>query len=166
MRTIPHLLHEHPFFAGLPAESIDLVSGCATNIRFRTGEYLFREGEPADTFYVVRHGRVAVEARTPTRSTVIDTTEAGEVLGWSWLVPPYRWTFDARAVDDVRAVRFDGACLRDNVRGRPRARVRLPPAGRPGHVGGPALGQAAPPRPLRPAVSPAMNTRGDPAPPS
>lgn len=112
MRTIPHLLHEHPFFAGLPAESIDMVAGCATNIRVRAGQYLFREGESADTFYVVRHGRVAVEARTPTRSIVIDTTDEGEVLGWSWLVPPYRWTFDARAVGDVRAVRFDGACLR------------------------------------------------------
>ncbi len=112
MRTIPHLLNEHPFFAGLPGESIDLVAGCATNIRFRSGQYLFRESEPADTFYVVRHGRVAVEARTPTGSVVIDTTEEGEVLGWSWLVPPYRWTFDARAVGDVRAVRFDGACLR------------------------------------------------------
>ncbi len=113
MRTIPQLLDEHPFFAGLPAESIDMVAGCAINIRVRAGQYLFREGEPADTFYVVRHGRVAVEARTPTRSIVIDTTDEGEVLGWSWLVPPYRWTFDARAVGDVRAVRFDGACLRD-----------------------------------------------------
>jgi CRP-like cAMP-binding protein len=112
MRTISDMLHEHPFFAGLPPEYVDLVAGCASNLRYRTGDYLFREGEPADTFYVVRHGRVALEARTPTRSTVIDTTEEGEVLGWSWLVPPYRWTFDARAVGDVRAVRFDGACLR------------------------------------------------------
>jgi CRP/FNR family cyclic AMP-dependent transcriptional regulator len=112
MRTIPHLLHEHPFFAGLSDESIDMVAGCATNVRFQAGQYLFREGEQADTFYVLRHGRVAVEARTPTRSIVIDTTDEGEVLGWSWLVPPYRWTFDARAVGDVRAVSFDGACLR------------------------------------------------------
>jgi CRP/FNR family cyclic AMP-dependent transcriptional regulator len=50
--------------------------------------------------------------RTPTGAAVLDTVEAGEVLGWSWLVPPYRWNFDGRAVDDVRATRFDGACLR------------------------------------------------------
>ncbi|MGA8248129.1 MAG: cyclic nucleotide-binding domain-containing protein [Nocardioides sp.] len=112
MATIAERLTDHPFFAGLPPDSIDLVAGCAKNARFRAGEYLYREGQPADTFFVVRHGRVALEMRTPTGSTVIDTAEEGEVLGWSWLVPPYRWTFDGRAVDDVRAVCFDGACLR------------------------------------------------------
>jgi CRP/FNR family cyclic AMP-dependent transcriptional regulator len=112
MATIAERLTDHPFFAGLPPDSVDFVAGCAQNSRFRAGEYLFREGQPADTFYVVRHGRVALELRTPTGARVLDTIEEGEVLGWSWLVPPYRWNFDGRAVDDVRAVRFDGACLR------------------------------------------------------
>jgi len=112
MTSIAERLMDHPFFADLPPDSVDLVAGCAKNVRFHTGEYLFREGEPADTFYVVRHGRVSLGARTPTGTRVVDTAEEGEVLGWSWLVPPYRWTFDGRAVDDVRAVSFDGACLR------------------------------------------------------
>ena len=119
MAGIAERLAHHPFFAGLPTESIDLVAGCASNVRFRAGERLFREGDAAETFYVVRGGRVALEMRTPTGSDVLDTVEADEVVGWSWLVPPYRWTFDGRAVDDVRAVRFDGACLRGKCEADP-----------------------------------------------
>ena len=112
MATIAERLTDHPFFAGLPPTRSTWWPAAPINVRFRAGEYLFREGQPADTFFVVRHGRVAMEVRTPTGSMVIDTAEEGEVVGWSWLVPPYRWTFDGRAVDDVRAVAFDGACLR------------------------------------------------------
>jgi CRP/FNR family transcriptional regulator, cyclic AMP receptor protein len=119
MASIAERLTHHPFFAGLPAESIDLIVGCASNVRFRPGERLFREGDPAETFYVVRGGRVALEMRAPTGSAVLDTVEADEVVGWSWLVPPYRWTFDGRAVDDVHAVRFDGACLRGKCEADP-----------------------------------------------
>jgi CRP/FNR family transcriptional regulator, cyclic AMP receptor protein len=112
MATIADRLALHPFFAGLSAESLDLMAGCASNVRFRPGQQMFSEGDPAETFYVVRAGRVALEMRTPTGSAVLDTVDADEVVGWSWLVPPYRWTFDGRAVEDVRAVQFDGACLR------------------------------------------------------
>jgi CRP/FNR family transcriptional regulator, cyclic AMP receptor protein len=119
MASIAERLAGHPFFAGLPAESLDLVAGCASNVRFRAGEQLFREGDPADAFYVVRGGRVALEMRTPTGSAVLDTVESDEVVGWSWLVPPYRWSFDGRAVDDVRAVQFDGACLRGKCEADP-----------------------------------------------
>ncbi len=119
MRTIADRLGDHPFFAGLSDEWITLIAGCAANVRFRPGEQLFREGDPAETFYVVRRGRIAVELRSPTGSAVLDTTEAGEVVGWSWLVPPYRWTFDGRAVDDVRALSFDGACLRGKCEADP-----------------------------------------------
>ena len=74
---------------------------------------LFREGEPADVFYVVRRGRVALELYVPARGPMtVETVEAGEVVGWSWLFPPYRWHFDARAVAPVRAIAVDGACLR------------------------------------------------------
>ena len=65
----------------------------------RGGQLLFREGDPADTFYLVRHGSVALETFVPARGPVmIETLEAGEVVGWSWLFPPYRWHFDARAL--------------------------------------------------------------------
>jgi CRP-like cAMP-binding protein len=112
MQTIAQYLPSHPFFAGLDDRALDLMAGCATNAHFHPGQYLFREGQPADTFYVVRRGRIAIESRRPTGSVVIDTADEGDVVGWSWLVPPYRWTFDACAADETSVISFDGACLR------------------------------------------------------
>jgi CRP-like cAMP-binding protein len=113
METIESLLREAPFFAGLPPEHVELVAGCAANVHFDEDEVLFREGEQADTFFLVRHGSVAVEMFVPGRgAATIETIEAGEIIGWSWLFPPYRWHFDARALVPVRATSFDGACIR------------------------------------------------------
>jgi CRP-like cAMP-binding protein len=94
-------------------DALEVVAGCASNVHFRTGDVLFREGEPADTFYVVRHGSVSLEIFVPAGGPVtIETLDAGEVVGWSWLFAPYLWHFDARARSPVRATAFDGACLR------------------------------------------------------
>jgi CRP/FNR family cyclic AMP-dependent transcriptional regulator len=113
MRTIEQYLPDHPFFAGLDAQALALAVGCAKNVSFHAGEFLFREGEPADQFFVVRRGRVAIEVHDPAVGTkVVDTADAGDVVGWSWLVPPYHWRFDARAVEATGAVAFDGLCLR------------------------------------------------------
>ena len=113
MRTLAEYLPEHPFFAGLDDAAMDLVVGCAQNVHFAAGQVLFRTGEPADTFYVIRRGRVALDLHDPTRGTlVIASLDEHEVVGWSWLVPPHRWMFDARAVAPVSAVALDGACLR------------------------------------------------------
>lgn len=112
MQTIAQYLPNHPFFAGLDDRAFDLMAGCATNAHFHPGQQLFHEGQPADTFYVVRRGRIAIESRGPTGTVVIDTADEGDVVGWSWLVPPYRWTFDARAVEETSVISFDGACLR------------------------------------------------------
>jgi CRP-like cAMP-binding protein len=113
MRALDAMLSDVPLFEGLNAEELELLAGCASNIRFREGDLLFREGEPADTFYVVRHGTVALETFVPQLGGVnIQTVEAGEVVGWSWLFEPYRWHLDARALTTVRATAFDAACLR------------------------------------------------------
>jgi len=114
MRTIEQYLPDHPFFAGLAPGALAILAGCATNVSFAPGEYLFREGQPADQFYIIRRGRVAVEVHSPTNGRMtVDTADAGEVVGWSWLVAPYTWLFDARAVEATGVVAFDGACLRD-----------------------------------------------------
>jgi CRP/FNR family cyclic AMP-dependent transcriptional regulator len=126
MRTIEQYLPDHPFFAGLDAGGLALVAGCATNVSFAAGEFLFREGKPADQFFVVRRGRVAIEVHGPAAGTkVVDTVEAGDVVGWSWLVPPYRWLFDARAVEATGAVAFDGRCLRGKCEEDPRLGYEL-----------------------------------------
>jgi CRP-like cAMP-binding protein len=111
-RTIAEYLPEHPFFAGLDPAALELAAGCAINVHFRPGEFLFHEGDPADTFYVLRSGRVSIQMRTPTEGVVLDTAHEGDVVGWSWLIAPFRWTFDARATEDTTAIAFDGACLR------------------------------------------------------
>ena len=114
MRTIETLLQDVPIFQGMSDEALELLSGCAANTRFADGEIVFREGDDADTFYVIRHGRVALETFVPARGPVtIETIDPGEVIGWSWLFAPYRWHFDARALGLVRATQFDAACLRE-----------------------------------------------------
>jgi len=113
MRTIAQYLPDHPFFAGLDEATLTLLAGCATNVSLAAGEFLFREGDPAARFFVVRRGRVAIELHDPPVGTVvIDTADAGDVVGWSWLVPPFRSIFDARAAEPTGVVAFDGLCLR------------------------------------------------------
>jgi CRP/FNR family transcriptional regulator, cyclic AMP receptor protein len=113
METLEHILAEHPFFKDLDARYLGLIVGCASNVRFDAGRFLFREGEEADQFYLIRHGRVALEVFTPARGPlVVQTCDEGEVLGWAWLLPPYHWHFDARAVELTRAIALDGKCLR------------------------------------------------------
>jgi len=114
MKDIKALIQEHPFFSGLDAAYLDLLVGCASNVHFVNGDFLFHEGDAADHFYVVRAGRVALELTVPGRApVVIQTLQAGDVIGWSWLFPPYLWQFDARAMDTIRATAFDGKCLRE-----------------------------------------------------
>jgi len=108
------LLGAVPVFEELSRADLEQVAAVAVPRSFDAGQVVFREGDRADAFYVVRHGTVAVELHAPARSPMmVETIEAGEVLGWSWLFPPYRTHFDARALSSVRATSFDGACLRE-----------------------------------------------------
>jgi len=113
MRTLDALIVESPVFKGLDQDQLELIAGCASNTVFAAGERLFREGDQADTFFLIRHGLVALDAYVPNRGQLtVETVGPGEIVGWSWLLPPHRWHFTGRAVDLVRAVQFDGACLR------------------------------------------------------
>jgi CRP/FNR family cyclic AMP-dependent transcriptional regulator len=113
MDTLEPILAEHPFLKGLEQRFIQLIVGCASNVRFNAGEFLFREGQEASQFYIIRHGKVAVELSAAQRGSInIQTVGEGEILGWSWLIPPYYWHFDARAVELTRVIALDGKCLR------------------------------------------------------
>ncbi len=113
MKSIEMLLAEHPFFRGMAPAHLQLFAGCASNVRVDPGAYIFREGDEADRFLLLRHGRVAVEAFVPQRGPVtIETLGEGDVVGWSWMFPPYRWAFDVKALELVRAIAFDAACIR------------------------------------------------------
>jgi CRP-like cAMP-binding protein len=113
MEAIDDLLSRHAFFEGFKPDYLALIAGCAQNMHFDAGAYLFREGTPADRFFAIRGGSIAIETYVPSRGPVVlQTCGEGEIVGWSWLFPPYIWQFDARAREGVRVTAFDGACLR------------------------------------------------------
>jgi len=113
MQTLEPILVAHPFFKDLEPRYLQLIVGCASNVRFDPGQFIFREGEEANQFYLIRQGKVALEVFVPERGSItLQTLGEGDVLGWSWLFPPYRWHFDARTLESTRAIAFDGKCLR------------------------------------------------------
>jgi CRP-like cAMP-binding protein len=113
-RTLEPIIAEHPFFRGLEKRYLELVAGCAANVRFDAGQFVFHQGEEANHLFLIRHGKVAVEISGPGRGPiVVQTLGEGDLLGWSWLVPPYQWHFDAQAAELTRAIMLDGKCLRE-----------------------------------------------------
>lgn len=116
MDTLARILEKHPFLAGLTVDQVDFMTGCASNVRFEPGEFLFREGEAANSLFLIREGRVGLEMHIPHRGAMrVETLVEGDIAGWSWLFPPHRWHLDARALEPVRAFRFDGKCLREKL---------------------------------------------------
>jgi len=111
--TLEPIIVQQGFFQGMEERHIHLITGCAKNVRFEQGSVIFREGDPANQFYLIRKGLVALQCAIPHRGlTTIQTLGPDEVLGWSWLLAPHRWIFDARAMQFTLALEFDGACLR------------------------------------------------------
>lgn len=114
METLEVLLAQHDFFKDFKKSDLILLAGCASNSRFEAGEYIFRTGEKAGAFYVIRRGLVALEIAAPGKGPItVATLREGDILGWSWLIPPYFWHFDARALELTTAVALDGVCLRN-----------------------------------------------------
>ena len=113
MKTIEPILAEHPFFKGLEPKYLKIAVGCASNVVFEPEQIIYREGDPADRFFLIREGKIGLEINVPHRGPVtLQTINAGEILGWSWLMPPYKWRFTSRVYERVRAIALDGACLR------------------------------------------------------
>jgi len=126
IETMEQVLGSYPFFGGLSAGAVRLMAGCASNVHVQADDYIFNEGEAASRFYVIRRGRVTLEIHSPARGAlVIDSMDDGEVLGWSWLVPPYKYFCDARAVTPVSLTALDGACLRGKAEGDPELGYQL-----------------------------------------
>lgn len=118
IQTLEPILSAHPFFHDLEPRYLKLIVGCAANVRFEAGQFVFREGDEANQFYLIRHGSVSLEIFAPNRGSITtQTLGEGDVLGWSWLFAPYRWSCDARAVTLTRAIALDGACLRAKCEG-------------------------------------------------
>jgi CRP/FNR family transcriptional regulator, cyclic AMP receptor protein len=121
METTPirDLLAGQRLFAGFDPAEIDLFAGCAKNQVYKTGAFLGREGESADTFFVLRAGRVAIELHAAGGPLVIEHLGPGEIIGWSWVIPPYRWNYDIEALQTAHVVSIDGTCLRAKCESEP-----------------------------------------------
>jgi CRP/FNR family transcriptional regulator, cyclic AMP receptor protein len=114
MTGLGQVVLQQPLFSGLEAPLGNLIAGCVRNVAFKEGHYLLHEGAPADEFYLIRQGAVALEIAAPAHPpAVFLTVGPGEIVGISWLTPPYRWTFDARAMEPVHALGIDAGCLRN-----------------------------------------------------
>ncbi len=113
MKKIVDILGEHPFFKGLEHADLDFIAGCAKNVVFHEQQIIARQGDPANEFYLIREGQVAVTIDRPAMQPFIFyTLSANDILGLSWLIPPYQWTVSVQAVHTTRAIAIDGACLR------------------------------------------------------
>jgi len=112
--SLTHALREHALVQDLDDNHVNALIDCATDERFREGEYLWRQGDSAEAFYLIRDGEVSLGITVPNEGSIhIETVAQGEVLGWSWMFPPYRWHFDARATKTVRAFALDACRLRE-----------------------------------------------------
>jgi CRP-like cAMP-binding protein len=104
----------HAFLQGLGQRHLMLLASGVKPVRFAPGTHLGREGEAATTFYLIKSGRVSLDLHPPGGGAVsVQSVSPGEVVGWSWLVPPHRWRFDCRATEPVDALAFDAQWLRD-----------------------------------------------------
>ena len=112
MKTLNEAITDHPFFHGMKPEHLAMLTDGANAVQFKVGDVLFREGEPANQFYLIGSGKIALEAHEPADgNTLVQTLGAGDVLGWSWLFPPFVWHFQARAVEPTNAIVLSGARL-------------------------------------------------------
>jgi CRP/FNR family cyclic AMP-dependent transcriptional regulator len=114
MSEVLDLIVDHPFFAGMTRDQIQVVAETGELVSYHEGQTIFSEGTSAVGPLLILNGDVALELETPGHGPqVILTLHAGDLLGWSWLYPPYRWTYDAHVHSDSEAVRFDGPRLKD-----------------------------------------------------
>lgn len=112
MQTLEQTLSHVPFLADLSLYQLEQVARCAEPVAFSANQFIFHQGDEADHFYIITQGKVAVEVVVPGREPItIQTLEVGDVLGWSWFYPPYRWHFDAQALTVTRAIAFNAKCL-------------------------------------------------------
>jgi CRP-like cAMP-binding protein len=112
MQSIDDYLSAHSFFSGLDANFMKFLSSSVKELRIKEGHVLFQQGKPADKFYLVREGQVSVQVPALMGPTLeLQVLGKDQILGWSWLIPPYRWNFHARALEDSYLLEFDGSAI-------------------------------------------------------
>jgi CRP-like cAMP-binding protein len=115
-------LVDHPFLRGLEPAHLEVLAANAMPVEIPAGEVIFREGDNANRFYLIHEGEVVIESPGDATGApvLIEKLGDGDVLGWSWMFPPYYWHFDARATRSTRATFFYGTRLREACNADPR----------------------------------------------
>jgi len=128
MKIDTTLLAAQPFLKGLSIQQLEMMSNNAMAVEFPVGKIIFNEGLPAHRFYLILEGEVALESangKQGAKPHLVQTIKAGDVIGWSWLFPPYLWNFDARAVKPTKAIIFFATTLREQCEKDPRLGYEL-----------------------------------------
>jgi CRP-like cAMP-binding protein len=113
MEALKQTLVEHPFFKGIDLRHLEFIALVASEQSFEADELIFQEGDEAETFYLISRGSVMLGTFIPGKGLAnIESLGNGEVLGWSWLIPPYQWHFSARAIQQTQVIVLDGVQLR------------------------------------------------------
>ena len=156
-------LSAHPFLHGMPADQLGVLAEAARDVKFPARHRLFEDGGNATRFWLIQSGHVSLDVHIPGEGpVVIETIGMGELLGWSWLFPPYKWAFGAVAATAVEAFEFDAPVVRESLRRRARTRVRTQPAHHPGPGQAVAGHQDQDDRSFRLLGSRALTTRAPP----
>jgi CRP/FNR family cyclic AMP-dependent transcriptional regulator len=114
MKDLTALLAAQPFLKGMSREHLELLAADSLSAEFPADERILHEDAPANRFYLIQEGQVVIEAQVRDgEPRHIQTVGAGDLLGWSWLFPPYCWHFDARAATHVKAICFYGKHVRE-----------------------------------------------------
>ena len=110
--SLEDAIRRHPFFQGMKAHHLSILGKNATEASYEAGETLFKEGEPANRLFLVQSGEVILEVHEPADGTsVVQAVREGDVIGWSWLFPPFTWHLRARALEPTKVIVLDGAHL-------------------------------------------------------
>jgi signal-transduction protein with cAMP-binding, CBS, and nucleotidyltransferase domain len=114
MKTVADFLQKHPFFSGLTPQQTSFIAGCGRLVQYHSGDILAKQGDDADDFFLIREGKIALAIERPSEEAFIfQTLYDKEIVGLSWLIPPYKWTATAKCQSDTKAIVFSGKCLRE-----------------------------------------------------
>ena len=117
---IDDYLSTHAFFSGMDESFLEFLTDCATELALKKGDVLFRQGKLADKFYLLREGQISIQVPALVGPSLeIQHLGNDQLLGWSWLIPPYRWNFLARAETDCKLLEFDGLPILARYEGDP-----------------------------------------------
>jgi CRP/FNR family transcriptional regulator, cyclic AMP receptor protein len=106
-------LAAHPFLHGMSRDQLSVLAPAASDVTFNARHRLFADGGNATRFWLIQSGRVSLDLHIPGEGpALIGTVGLGDLLGWSWLVPPYTWAFGAVAATRVEAFEFDAQAVR------------------------------------------------------